>query len=360
MTLKEIKDGAIVRQCESRDIEKLIPLFKEAYKYNPRMQELDFIDWQFRNTPFAYNDFYSMLVSISGNEIKGFFGYLPIEFRFDGIIKTGCIAYNWYSVGNDRSGIKLLSELEVRYDNVFHLGCTADSEAIFKVYRIPMGFLERWVAVIDSGKIEKVFNIEDETCKEQLKKSSKIINSKTSSSENVFLCDRFEDNEEFHFDKWKSIRSYIRRTGKYLNWRYVAIPRHNYKIIRADGGQFAVYRIEQIKDQSESVVRILEWNFFGKSAKDALAFIVDEAKTQKGILVDFLSTATEIGKSLEEIGFFKVEENNKEIPYLFRPIYFTSDILLAIDLPPHRSIRDLNFSEWYITKGDSDMDRIKL
>ena len=39
---------------------------------------------------------------------------------------------------------------------------------------------------------------------------------------------------------------------------------------------------------------------------------------------------------------------------------YKKSIDVAIDIPPHREKRTLNFDEWYITKGDSDMDRIKL
>lgn len=354
------KTDVLVGQCDEVDFPELLPLFAQAYQFNPRLQERDYCDWQFKNTPFSKEEGYSILVAKEQGGISGFLGYFPVEFRLSGDIHTGCISYNWYATRQSRSGIKLLSELMVRYGNIFYLGCTTESEAIFKLFRMPMSFLSRWVGVINGEKVRDIFHIQDKMILSQVTASHNRINALEDSTSSIYPCKRFNDDDEFFFDQWGSIKGYIRRTGKYLNWRYIDIPRHNYQVIRDNNGQFAVYRVEQIKDHQEKVIRILEWNFYGRSAEGAISFIVKEGLRQGAILIDFISSAAEIGMHMESLGFFPATDHPGGIPYLFRPIYYTRDVLIAVDLPPHRVEREFDFTQWYITKGDSDMDRIKL
>ena len=111
----------------------------------------------------------------------------------------------------------------------------------------------------------------------------------------------------------------------------------------------------------ETVIRILEWNIEEKVAKNALSYLVQQGKKEKSIMIDFHCTAKEIGKELTKFGFFSEKVLATSIPYLFRPIHYKNQgFSIAIDFPPHRRPRSFDFNEWYITKGDSDIDRIKL
>jgi hypothetical protein len=203
----------------------------------------------------------------------------------------------------------------------------------------------------------KVDNSED---KKILTASQAQLLSLKSAAE-VNFVHHFEDEEDFTFDHWPEIIGYSRRLGRFLNWRYFEIPRHNYKALRSPNGQFAVYRIETIKDHTETVLRILEWNLAGPSAVSAMKMIVDDAREHNAILMDFFCTAEIVGLELEKLGFLPEKQLLTQIPYLFRPIKWEAPgISAAIDLPPHRTKRHIDFLQWYITKGDTDMDRIKL
>ena len=98
----------------------------------------------------------------------------------------------------------------------------------------------------------------------------------------------------------------------------------------------------------------------GDSASNALAVILREARENECILIDFFCTAEEVGKELSQHGFFPESSVSSKIPYLFRPIHYADGISLAIDLPPHQTERSIDYFEWYFTKGDNDIDRIKL
>ena len=91
-----------------------------------------------------------------------------------------------------------------------------------------------------------------------------------------------------------------------------------------------------------------------------LVYILRDGESDGVILIDFICTATEIGNELVKYGFLPDNALRSQIPYRFRPIHYTDGIQVGIDMPPHRKKRTINFNEWYITKGDGDIDRVKL
>ena len=96
------------------------------------------------------------------------------------------------------------------------------------------------------------------------------------------------------------------------------------------------------------------------SAIEAMKMIIADGSQHSVIMLDFFCTADIVGQELEKLGFVRAEQLQSDTPCLFRPIKNTKGISVAIDMPPHRTKRSLDFSKWYITKGDTDIDRIKL
>ena len=349
-----------IRKCQEKDLDNLFTIFGNVYQSNPNLQRRDYFDWQFRDTPFSKRKEYTFLIFWEKDEIKGFLGYVPIEFRFNDEIRQGCWTTLWHTASQDTSGLKLLSRLMTDYDNRFLIGLTEQSTSIYQMYQIPLlKAIPRWLAIINPERVIQLFNIVDKNDRQLIINGYELFR-KNVDTFGIYQCERFDPEEEFLLNEWTSIKGYCRRTGKYLNWRYIDIPRHNYQVIRGDNKQFAVYRIERIKDHSESVVRIVEWNFKYEWAQRALAYIRQESDCRKAILFDFFCTANELGSELSSLGFIQEATLSTRIPYLFRPICHTDGISLAIDMPPHRVNRSIDFNEWYITKGDSDIDRIKL
>ena len=112
--------------------------------------------------------------------------------------------------------------------------------------------------------------------------------------------------------------------------------------------------------QKVTVIRIVDWSFKGEWASKALSLIISKGNKAESVLIDFFCTSEEIGGELEKCGFLSDDNLDSKIPYLFRPIFFADGIRLALDLPPHRKLKSFNFNEWYVPKGDSDIDRVKL
>lgn len=351
----------IIRRCREDDIPRLFEIFKDVYAANPRLQERDYFDWQFRDTPFDQDREHKFWILWDGLNIRGFLGFVPIEFKYDGQISRGAWTMNWHTIGENASGLQLLTRYMKDHDNRFLIGLSPVSVSIYKAYRIPLlAALPRWVGIMNPDRVASLFSIQHPENKEKLGVGHKTLMRHTDTT-GISPCARFNDDEEFHWSSWPSVRGYIRRTGVYLNWRYIDIPHHNYRAIRGPEGQFAVYRIETVKGFEECVIRLVEWNFAGIWAERALASILQQGLRSAAILVDFFCTAGAVGSSLVQLGFLPESSFQTEpIPYLFRPICHTDGIQLAIDLPPHRRERHLDFNAWNITKGDSDIDRVKL
>lgn len=351
----------MIRRCLESDIPLLSQLFAKVHPANPRLQERDFIDWQFRDNPLNHSEGYTLFCSWEGSSISGFVGYSPVDVWVDGCRHDGCWIQEWYAQ-RGAVGLALLGQVMSLYDHRLIVGITLDAFRVYEAYKIPMlDRLPRWTGIIDPEIAAIRFDIGDEASLELMYASAETLRGRRDTSR-IYHCDRFDPDVEFRFDRWSSIKGYAGRTGEYLNWRYFDIPRHNYRAIGGPNGQFAVYRVEKMKGFEESVVRILEWNFWGDSAGEAVQTILQEGQREGAILMDFFCTSSEVAEGLEDAGFVpSTSFATTPIPYLFRPLHHTAEgIRVAIDLPPHRRDRHVAFNEWYITKGDSDMDRIKV
>jgi len=350
----------MIRRCLAKDIPALQHLFATVYEANPRLQERDHIEWQFRDSPLNKSGKYTLFLSWEGSTINGFVGYTPVQLWHDDRYIDGCWVEKWYA-NSGAVGIQLLGRVMSLYDHRLIAGITLVARRVYEQYRIPiLDEMPRCFGIIDPAMCATRFDIRDDESLERLSASSTIINRHGDAS-GIEHHRRFDPDADFRFDAWSSVTQYVRRTGAYLNWRYFDIPRHDYEAISDGRGQFAVYRIERIKGFEESVVRILEWNFTAGWAERAIAAILQVGKRSGAILIDFFCTAEEILTELEGLGFARSNSfKNSTIPYLFRPIFHTEGIRLAVDLPPHRRPRDGAFDSWYITKGDTDIDRIKI
>jgi hypothetical protein len=350
----------MIRRCSAEDIPQLQKLFATVYRSNPRLQERDYVDWQFRDNPYNQTEDYALFCSWDDSSINGFVGYTPVQFQHEGRTFDGCWIEKWYAE-TGTVGIELLGRVMSLYDNRFMSGVSTDAVRVYKQYRIPiLNEMPRGVGIIDHAKCAARFEIQNHDSLERMLVGSTVLNEMADDT-GIQHLDRFDPDAEFRFDRWSSVKGYGSRTGTYLNWRYFHIPRHNYVALVGVGGQFAVYRIETIKGLEESVIRILEWNFSGVWAERAIAAILQAGRRSGAIMVDFFCTAREVLKDMERLGFIPGSLfKEPSIPYLFRPLFRADGISVAIDIPPHRKTRDGAFDSWYLTSGDSDIDRIKV
>ncbi len=356
--------SSAIERLRADAVDEVLPLFASAYAANPRLQERDYIDWQFRDTPFANDDGYDFVVARREGAIAAFLGYLPVEVRDEDQVHRACWTQNWSSFGEQRSdGFAVLSEVMRHFDRRVHLRLSEDSLAIYRSLRIPdIPRLPRWVGVLDADAVCEVLSVPEGADRMRMHCSVGTLASVGATADAaVERVQRFEDDEELTLAAFPSVRAHTRRTGRYLNWRYVDIPRHDYVCLRVDGEGLVVFRIEDIQGHRCAALRIVEWTASGDAARSAMAYVLACGRERNVVLLDFFCTAEEVGRSLESLGLMPEAAWEHPLPYLFRPIQpMNEGIRLAIDLPPHRRARSLDFSRWYITTGDGDVDRVKL
>jgi hypothetical protein len=350
----------VVEPCRSSDLPELFELFGQWYKFNPRMREREFFDWQFRDTPQRLSDAeYDFLVlRADDGRIVGCLGFVGFEFWHGGQIKVGGWTHNWYAEGQAGGGLDLLMRFMALVDHRFLVRLSDKSQEVSKLLKIPLlPAIPRWWAAIDALQVAKLFGLNDPSDQAIAIRSADLFR-RNDAPVAARRVGRLDPEVEFCLDGGRKT-SGVRRTGRYLNWRYVDIPKHDYRVIRTDRG-LGVYRVETVMGTEATVIRLLEWTFDTEETAGALATVMAGAAGRNPILVDFHCTCRAIGRQLEPFGFISKEASTATMPDLFRPIYRSGGYAVGLDLPPHRIERNVDWDEWYITTGDSDIDRIKL
>jgi GNAT superfamily N-acetyltransferase len=159
------------------------------------------------------------------------------------------------------------------------------------------------------------------------------------------------------------------RDSAYLNWRYMDHPSFQYRCCvarRGDTGRIlglAVFRIEQIRDRSDRVLRLVEF-LAAPSAGPPLARSVWEASAAAEVaFADFYCTSPRIAAPLEEVGFRREGHNTLApiLPCRLQPlepgVFKMQGAFLLSDRLRDRVGPLLSNQDFYVTKSDGDMDR---
>jgi hypothetical protein len=325
------------------------------------MQERDFFDWQFRDAPnrLGAGEYDFLVLRDPSGRITGGLGIVGFEMRLGARIERAGWTHNWQSEDSGHGGFLLHSRFTELVDYRCMLRINERVQTIFKLLEIPiLPVMPRWWASVDGDLAAELFGFEDPADKAVLLNSAALLraNGVRPLAEHVR---RLEPDDEFLLKHWPGAENYARRSGRYLNWRYVDIPNHNYKIIRTERG-FAVYRIETLMGSDARIIRIIEWTFGAEETAGALGTLLADEAFDKPVLIDFHCTHRAIGQTLAPFGFMAADATQSKMPDLFRPLYHSGGHAVAIDIPPHRTPKHLDFDAWYITIGDSDVDRVKL
>lgn len=334
-------------------------LFKNNYRNNKLIQKKEYIDWQFSQNPFSLEHGHTLYCYYINGRITGHIGYIPALLMMKEETHRAILPVNWWSE-NGMAGLSLLEYIQDKSSYILQYGISLEAKKIYSLFNIPiLNSMPRSIIATNPDVIERLFKISTIKAKQIIKKSYQQINRYHS---NIPIKDikRFDQNHFLDLGFWKTVKNFVIRDGLYLNWRYIDIPFHDYKVITNNLiGQYLIYRIEKISNHPFSVIKILEWSIYNH-VESVLSFLFDIANKSNSIIIDFFCTSKEILNFLGDYAFFSHEALFPDtLPYLFRPIHYSEPIVLGIDTPPHRKKRSIDFNEWYITKGDGDMDRKK-
>jgi len=353
--------SSAIHFCTERDLPELMERFADWYRHNPRLQERAYFDWQFRDGPtrLADAEYDFLILRNAADEITGCLGFAGFEFRVGDEVRLGGWTHNWMAPQQGDAGLALLWRFMELVENRFLLRLNEKSGAVVKLLRVPMlGTMPRWWAAIDAELVTAHFNIHQQEDRQHLTQSAEAFRRAIGDDE-VHRLDCFATEDEFDLGRFGGATGLARRTGRYLNWRYRDIPNHNYQFLRTETG-VGVYRLEQVIGTDVSVIRLLEWTFDDRETRSALATVLADTATQNPVLIDFHTTFAPLGDMLRRCGFVPQSMTATPMPDLFRPTFHSGGYAVAIDLPPHRQARSVAFDKWYITAGDSDIDRVKL
>ena len=137
------------------------------------------------------------------------------------------------------------------------------------------------------------------------------------------------------------------RDAAFLRARYVEHPRFTYEVrLTGDGSAVLVYRIEQVRDREERVLRVLEC--LGPAEPLVAAMLEEHADVA---FADFYCTDPGPARALEQLGFAREETLPALLPERFQPLE-----------PPGRGLNGvfripLEGRVLYCTKSDGDQDR---
>jgi hypothetical protein len=267
----------IVQFCTERDLPELFRCFADWYPFNPRLRERDYFDWQFKHAPrrLAAAE-YDFLILRDDDGIVGCLGFTGFEFAGDGRNDVGGWTHNWYAANQREGGLTLLGRFMELADNRFIIRFNENTAKVLSMLRVPMtAAIPRWWAAIDPAAVAALFEF-DRHDSAILARSAEAL-PEIDDSAGVDPVHRFDPSEEFFLSHLGYDIGHARRTGRYLNWRYFAIPRHRYHAIRCED-EYAVFRLEPVSGTDVSVIRILEWTFGAKSSSRALSWMLRETE----------------------------------------------------------------------------------
>ena len=157
------------------------------------------------------------------------------------------------------------------------------------------------------------------------------------------------------------------RDAAYLRWRYVDHPRYQYQLRfiedPSDGALagLLVYRIEKVRDRSESVLRVVEFLTTAAVGAALAQVVLDAGQAAHVTFTDFFCTSTASAPYLEAAGFLREDAMPAPLPSRFQPLDFTHTHLNGVFWmsPAVAGNGDACSTSpaFYVTRADGDQDR---
>jgi len=157
------------------------------------------------------------------------------------------------------------------------------------------------------------------------------------------------------------------RDADYLQWRYLNHPRFNYFIRLAEDSSngdiigLFVYRLAEIRDRKERVMRIVEFLGSERGTQALAAEVCRVAEERRVAFADFYCTSPRFATSLQSVGFVCELQQISHLPALFEPLDFSRPALNgAAYVRPELAVDSRCYFEQpdvYFTRSDGDQDR---
>jgi hypothetical protein len=316
--------------------------------------------WQFGGGSDAEPDGFHVKLAILNGEIVGCLGYIPVETMFAGHVMHGAWLANWIVDPDHRRlglGPLLMREVTNQFDVAMNLGPNQDARAVLvKMRWEDVGVLTRYVCVLDepgallltgAGRLDWPVPQTRPVCRDAVYVRPITVFDKDATS----VWDRLTS----------TLGGGTRRSADYLNWRYARHPVWTYRCFearqRGDLVGFAVSHIEAVRDMPVKVARLVELVAMSPAADELVRAVVEDARSQDAVLIDFFCSSPLVGAALEAHGFLSGPESLvAQVPMLFQPL---DPRRTAIHFMAHlaKAPAGMALEQWYVTKSDGDQDR---
>jgi FkbH-like protein len=358
-------DAIVFADCRTEDVPALKEFVARSYGAQYVLGANDaYFEWQFGDmTGEPVGEYRLRLAKLDG-EIAGCLGYIPVDVNVAGQTRRGAWLANWMVAPEHRQlglGPMLAREITAEFEVTLALGANEEARHILsRMGWTDFGMLHRYVAVLDPEQASVLAESGTLHWPDGPVPTAKEGNSQ-------IAVTRIECFTQEAADLWDAMRgneaafAATRRTLSYLNWRYTDHPQFPYRLFeaRSEGRLvgWAVYRVEQAKDLTVRVGRLVEF-VCKPDAEDALLEgLLDDARAQQALAMDFFCGSEFHAPLLAGHGFLPgTDPRTEQIPMLYQPIdRRRAGIRFLANLNQIPEASTVEY--WYVTKSDGDQDR---
>jgi hypothetical protein len=358
----------VERFIDPTEIDRVLAFFR-SYKRPEHIlgHDRDFLVWQF--SPERCRGFELAGLSVAtlwdGDEIVGMLGVIGSQFNRDGAVADGgwlcnlIVLPQYRAVGGWMRLMKSVHRLPISVAGV--VGFPAK---IGQLYRA-MGYyirdrLFRFVCIVDPDQTEQIAEGNGWRA-HRLSRTSQVPPGPM--IETVTELDARWDRFWQRFTESGYFGTH--RDSAYMTWRYLKHPRlkHTIKIAVAPDGEIsggAVYRIEQVKDQPQRVMRLLELMALDEPVYERLLqAVAQDGEDLRVALIDHY-TSRALHPMFADLGWFEEEDlQDTLLPGLFQPLVKARrNLNVGIRLLGPSAPKGADWArQLQVVKSDGDQDR---
>ncbi len=323
---------AEIRLARCADIPALQRFFHEHWRANHILSRDEaLLRWQYgRGVPGMEGESLTMLLVIEDGGIHGMLGFIPVTMRLtDGREVAGVWLSHWLVVERLRAsgaGLQLLARLrQLGYEAIGVLGINATVQELYR----RLGF-----TIIDD--LPRHLAITDMDGARSLAKAAGLSLAATTLGEWLApelampaCVGEWKGTFGGAIKRWlcqfsASNGGTVRDAG-YMEWRYMAHPRFDYRyLVRQVDGEVdgvAVWRIEQVRDRGERVLRVIELMATEDAAGELATGLTATARREGACFADLYGTRLP-ERGLREAGFRRLAADSSlgHWPSRFQPL----------------------------------------
>ena len=338
--------------------------------------------WQFFDNPYAslFTRGLTFKVAFCDGEVAGVVGYIPFAFNCYGSKQYGCHVTNWWTAPAHRRGtvaFGLLRDLQygMKFDTCIAGGITPLAEKLYEGLRwVLVRNLPRVVLPVDHAGFSRLLDPSGDGAWGEAARRAKSMGAEqeTEPTDGTSISELASFDslsglgwDAFYWTKLAPSHMGPARETAYLVWRYQQIPIFKYRALIATNANgisgLLVFRMERVKEREEQIVRIVDLAAEPAAVKPLIGTLVEEARSQRALMIDFFSTKSAPLKMLSGSGFIDAcspAGDHYWCPFLFQPLDHQRDRLNCAWWIKGAELRTrLAPGDFYMTKGDNEFDR---